>query len=72
MEIISNRCKGILEIPDNFETQLVYGYSENGVSKLKIAQAKMSELYDIENQLSISAKLSHYKTGERELAKEKH
>lgn len=60
----------ILEIPDNFETQLTYGYSENQVSKLKIARAKMSELYDIENGLSISTKLDHYKSSERQLAKE--
>jgi hypothetical protein len=30
----------------------------------------MSELYDIENELSISAKLDHYKSSERRLAKE--
>jgi hypothetical protein len=60
----------ILEIPDNFETQLIYGYSENQVSKLKIARAKMAEIYDIENGLSISAKLDHFKSSERQLAKE--
>lgn len=60
----------ILEIPDNPETQLTYGYSENQVSKLKIARAKISELYDIENELSISTKLDHYKSSERQLAKE--
>lgn len=60
----------ILEIPDNPETQSIYGYSENCVPNLKIARAKMSELYDIENELSISAKLSHYKSSERQLAKE--
>lgn len=59
----------VLEVPDNPETQATYGYSENQVSNLKIARAKMSELYDIENELSISAKLDHYKSSERQLAK---
>ena len=59
-----------LEIPDTPETQDFYGYSENQVSNLKIARAKMSELYDIENELSISATLGHYKSSERQLAKE--
>lgn len=59
-----------LEIPDTPETQKVYGYSENQVSNLKIARAKMSELYDIENELSISAKIGHYKSSEIQLAKE--
>lgn len=60
----------ILEIPDTPETQAVYGYSENQIPGLKIAKAKMSELYDIENDLAISAKIDHYKTSERTLAKE--
>ena len=60
----------ILEIPDNPETQIIYGYSENQVLGLKIARAKMSELYDIENELSISAKIDHYKSSEIRLAKE--
>lgn len=59
----------ILEIPDTRETQSFYGYSENQVSNLKIARAKMSELYDIENELSLSAELEHYKSSERQLAK---
>lgn len=59
-----------LEIPDTPETQDFYGYSENQVANLKIARAKISELYDIENELSISAQLDHYKSSERQLAKE--
>jgi len=59
-----------LEIPDTPETQHFYGYSENQAANLKIARAKMSELYDIENELSISAKLAHYKSSERQLAKQ--
>jgi hypothetical protein len=60
----------ILEIPNNPETQLHYGYAENKIPAVKVARAKMSELYDLQNGLSISAKIDHYKIGERQLAKE--
>ena len=60
-----------MEVPNTPETQNFYGYSENQVPNLKVARAKMSELYDIENELSISAKLDHYKSSERKLAKKK-
>jgi hypothetical protein len=59
----------ILEIPNNKETRIMYGYAENGTGS-KTARAMSSDLYDIENDIIISAKLDRYTSSERKLAKE--
>jgi hypothetical protein len=41
----------------------VFGYIENQNSKVACAQA--SALYDVENDMIIASKITHYKTGER-------
>lgn len=60
----------ILEIPNNPETRQIYGYATNNNPDLKIARAMMAELYDLENGLIVSSKISRYTSSERNLVKE--
>lgn len=46
----------------------VFGYIENQNSK--VARARASALYDIENDMIIASKLVQYRVGEREIAEE--
>lgn len=57
-----------IELPNNKDTQEVYGYVTNNSKDLKLARGTSSKLYDVENKIVISATLGRYDTGERELA----
>ena len=55
-----------MELQNTEELRKVFGYAENG--KSEVARAKISGLYDIENDIIIDATIDHYKTPERALA----
>ncbi|HZK24200.1 MAG TPA: IS4 family transposase, partial [Oscillospiraceae bacterium] len=59
----------ILEINNSQRLRDAYGYSE-GSKTVKLARAKASSIYDIENDMIITSKISKYTTGEREMAVE--
>ncbi len=56
----------VLEINDTDELRNEFGYIEN--QNKKVARARASALYDVENDLIIGSKLTHYRCGEREIA----
>lgn len=56
----------VLEINDTEELRNEFGYIEN--QNKKVARARASALYDIENDMIICSKLTHYRRGEREIA----
>jgi len=56
----------VLEINDTEELRNEFGYIEN--QNKKVARARASALYDVENDMIISSKLTHYRCGEREIA----
>ena len=56
----------ILEIHNNDELRENFGYIEN--QNAKVARARASALYDIENDMIIASKLVRYREGERETA----
>jgi len=56
----------VLEINDTEELRNEFGYIEN--QNKKVARARASALYDIENDMIICSKLTHYRHGEREIA----
>jgi hypothetical protein len=56
----------VLEIHNNEELREIFGYIEN--QNTKVARARASALYDIENDMIIASKLTHYKDREREIA----
>lgn len=58
----------VLEIHDNEALRKEFGYIENQNSK--VARARASALYDIENDMIIASKLVHYRAGERDIAKD--
>ena len=58
----------VLQLHDSENLRNVFGYIENQNSK--VARARASALYDIENDMIIASKLGHYRTGERETAEE--
>lgn len=55
-----------LELPNTETLRKAYGYAENTTSK--VARAKVSGLYDVENNFMIDAIIDHYKVDERSLA----
>ncbi len=55
-----------VELQNTEELRNVFGYAENG--KVEIARAKISGLYDVENNIMIDAIIDNYKTSERDLA----
>ena len=55
-----------IELQNTEELRKAFGYAENG--KEEIARAKISEIYDIENNIIIDAIIDRYDTPERELA----
>lgn len=59
----------ILEVNNSQRLRDAYGYSE-GNGTVKLARAKASGIYDIENDMIITSKISRYTTGEREVAVE--
>ena len=59
----------ILEINNSERLRNAFGYSE-GSSTQKLARAKASGIYDIENGMMITSKISKYTDGEREVAVE--
>lgn len=58
----------ILEIHNSQRLRDAFGYSENGT--VQLARAKASGIYDIENDMMITSKISKYTAGEREIAVE--
>jgi len=55
-----------VELQNTEELRNVFGYAENG--KVEIARARISGLYDVENNIMIDAIIDNYKTSERDLA----
>lgn len=55
-----------LELQNTEELRNVFGYAENG--KVEIARARISGLYDVENNIMIDAIIDNYKSSERALA----
>ncbi len=61
----------ILEIPNSEEFREQYGYQNSNKKDVrKVARAKASGLYDLENNIMIDAIIDRYNTPERDLAKE--
>ncbi|MCY6355866.1 IS4 family transposase [Clostridium sp. ZS2-4] len=58
----------VLQLHNSENLREVFGYIENQNSK--VARAQASALYDVENDMIIASKITHYKTGERAIAKE--
>lgn len=58
----------ILELHNSMELREVFGYIEN--QNAKVARAQASALYDLENDMIIASKITHYRTGERAIAEE--
>lgn len=56
----------VLEIHNSEELRGTFGYIEN--QNCKVARARASALYDVENDMIIASKLVHYREGERETA----
>ncbi|AVP56098.1 transposase IS4 family protein [Clostridium tetani] len=56
----------MLEIHNSEELRNTFGYIEN--QNAKVARAKASALYDIENDMIIASKLTHYRASERDIA----
>lgn len=60
----------ILEIPNTEELREQYGYQNSNKKEVRrVARAKASGLYDVENNIMIDAILDRYNTPERTLAK---
>lgn len=55
-----------LELKNTAELPTAFGYAENGVSQ--IARARISCLYDLENDIMIDALIGHYDNDERKFA----
>ena len=55
-----------VELQNTEELRNVFGYAENG--KVEIARARISGLFDVENNIMIDAIIDNYKTSERDLA----
>jgi len=60
----------VIELPNTKETQKEYGYTTTYKVGFRIARALSSHLYDVENKLAISTRLSRYDDNERDLAKQ--
>ena len=58
----------ILELPNSERLRNAFGYGEG--KTIKLARAKASGIYDIENDMMITSKITRYTTGEREIAVE--
>ncbi|OPJ55922.1 IS4 family transposase [Alkalithermobacter paradoxus] len=56
----------VLELHNSEELRNTFGYIEN--QNAKVARARASALYDIENDMIIASKLTHYRASEREIA----
>lgn len=56
----------VLEINNTEELRNEFGYIEN--QNKKVARARVSALYDVENDMIVSSQLTHYRCGEREIA----
>ncbi|NFH70232.1 transposase [Clostridium botulinum] len=56
----------VLQLHNSEELKNTYGYIEN--QNDKVARARASALYDIENDMIVASKLEHYRIGERETA----
>jgi hypothetical protein len=58
-----------LELQNTEELRVTFGYAENN-SALKVARARISGLYDLENEIMIDAIIGQYDRDEREFALE--
>lgn len=56
----------ILELNNSERMREAFGYAEG--KTVKLARAKASAIFDIENGMIITSKITHYKTGERDIA----
>ncbi|MBV7276817.1 transposase [Clostridium sp. PL3] len=56
----------MLELHNNEELRNTFGYIEN--QNAKVARARASALYDIENDIIIASKLTNYRASERDIA----
>jgi hypothetical protein len=56
----------ILELPNSERLRNAFGYGEG--KTIKLARAKAAGIYDLENDMMITSKITHYRTGERDLA----
>lgn len=59
----------ILEIPNTESTQETFGYIKNQNIK-KVARAKVSCIFDVENKIILKSKISRYDTSEKDMALE--
>lgn len=57
-----------IEVPNNKETQKVYGRIKNNSKELLMARAISSNVYDIENKILVSSILGRFHDSERDLA----
>lgn len=57
----------ILELPNSERLRNAFGHSE-GKTTVKLARAKASGIYDLENDMMITSKITHYLTPERDVA----
>ena len=58
----------ILELSNSQRLRNAFGYGEG--KTIKLARAKVAGIYDLENDMMITSKITHYLTGERDLAKD--
>ncbi len=56
----------ILELPNSERLRNEFGYGEG--KTIKLARAKASGIYDLENDMMITSEITHYLKGEREIA----
>ena len=56
----------ILELPNSERLRNAFGYGEG--KTIKLARAKAAGIYDLENDMMMTSKITHYRTGERDLA----
>ncbi|MBP7331203.1 MAG: IS4 family transposase [Firmicutes bacterium] len=56
----------ILELNNSKRLREAYGYGEG--KTVKLARAKASAIYDIENDMALTSKIARYTTGERDIA----
>ena len=57
----------ILEINNSERLRSAFGFAEGGTS-VRLARAKASGIYDLENDMMLTSIIGEYTTGERELA----
>lgn len=59
----------LFELPNTESLREDFGYTSNQ-RKIKIARARVSTILDVENDIILTSKIKHYRTSERDAAKE--